>query len=168
MLLNDLILEAKLPEKLKHGSTRGHLGEFLLGGAIVAKFIKGESAIDASDVKQVLVKNAAGDLSSTHQGESANDVINFVNVISNPKNIADAKEVDFTLNVMSEELVGVIKFANSDIYTTKWSKFFAKNGIPDTITVKAAGEEDQSGSKADIFVTYKQPDGSEKNCVLLV
>ena len=113
MLLNDLILEAKLPEKLKHGSTRGHLGEFLLGGAIVAKFIKGESAIDASDVKQVLVKNAAGDLSSTHQGESANDVINFVNVISNPKNIADAKEVDFTLNVMSEELVGVIKFANS-------------------------------------------------------
>jgi len=162
MLLNDLILEAKLPEKLKHGSSRGHLGEFLLGGAIVAKFIKGESAIDASDVKQVLVKNAAGDLSSTHQGESANDVINFINVISNPKNIADAKEVDFTLNVMSEELVGVVKFANSDVYTAKLSKFFAKNGIPDTITVKAAGEEDQSGTKADIFVTYKQPDGSER------
>lgn len=162
MLLNDLILEAKLPEKLKHGSTRGHLGEFLLGGAIVAKFIKGESAIDASDVKQVLVKNAAGDLSSTHQGESANDVINFINIIRNAKNIADAKEVDFTLNVMKDELEGVIKFANSDIYTTKLSKFFAKNGIPDTITVKAAGEEDQKGSKADIFVTYIQPDGNEK------
>lgn len=162
MLLNELLLESAPKEKLKHGSSRGHMGEFLLGGAIVAKFIKGADAIDVSDVKQVLVKNAAGNLSSTHQGENANDVINFINVISNPKNIADAKEVDFTLNVMREELAGVIKFANSDVYTAKLSKFFAKNGIPDIITVKAAGEEDQKGTKADIFVTYKQPDGSER------
>lgn len=162
MRYRDLIREAK-EEKLKHGSTKGHLGEFLLGGAIVAKFIAGEERIDANNVRSVLSKVAQSDnLSADYDSETANDKIEFVNIISNSKNIADAKEVDYTLKVMSEELRGVVNFVNSDVYTTKLSRLFAKNGKPDRILVKAAGEEDQKGTKADIFLSYKQEDGEER------
>lgn len=149
-------------DKLKHGSTRGHMGEFLLGGAVVAKMIIGDEQVTADQVKSVLSRTAqTKDLSLTFMSDEG-DSIAFQNIIKNQKNIADAKDVEALTSVMASELQGAVKFANSDIYAKKWSKIFYENGKPDRIVVKAAGEEDQSGTKADIFLIYKQDDGSER------
>lgn len=156
-----IITEAPAPT-LKYGSTRGHMGEFLLGGAIVAKMITGDASITADQVKAVLSRTSkTKNLSLTFMSDEG-DSIAFKNVISNKKNIADAKDVEALTSVMADELEGAVRFANSDIYAKKWSKIFYENGKPDRILVKAAGEEDQKGTKADIFLIYKQEDGKER------
>lgn len=156
-----IIKEAKAAT-LKHGSTRGHMGEYLLGGAVVAKMLIGDANVTAEQVKAVLSKTSqTNDLSQTFTSDEG-DSIDFKNVISNKKNIDDAKDVEALVSVMSQELEGAVKFANSDVYAKKWSKIFYENGKPDRILVKAAGEEDQKGTKADIFLIYKQEDGTER------
>ena len=156
-----IIKEAKAAT-LKHGSTRGHMGEYLLGGAVVAKMIIGDADVTAEQVKAVLSRTSkTNNLSLTFMSDEG-DSIAFKNIISNKKNIADAKDVEALTSVMSEELEGAVRFANSDVYAKKWSKIFYENGKPDRILVKAAGEEDQKGTKADIFLIYKQEDGTER------
>jgi hypothetical protein len=153
---------AKPSMKLKHGSTRGHMGEFLLGGAVVAKLIIGDEQVTAEQVKAVLSRTAkTKDLSLTFMSDEG-DSIAFKNIIKNKKNIADAQDVEALTSVMSDELEGAVRFANSDVYAKKWSKIFYENGKPDRILVKAAGEEDQKGTKADIFLIYKKEDGTER------
>lgn len=162
MRYNEIKLQEAKEEKLKHGSSRGHMGEYLLGSAVVAKMIAGADAISADDVKKVMYQTSASDSLSTTFTGAENDEIEFVNIIKNQKNIADAKDVDALTQAMASELNGAVKFANGDIYAKKWSKIFAENGKPDKILVKAAGEEDQSGTKADIFLIYKKPDGEDR------
>jgi len=142
--------------KLKHGSTRGHMGEYLIGSAVVAKMMKGADPITVDDVKTVITTTSATpDLSTTFNGVEG-DEIEFVNIIKNEKNIADAKDVNALLTDMQSELMGAVKFANSDVYAKRWAKVIGENGKPDKILVKAAGEEDQSGAKADIFLYYRR------------
>ena len=149
-------------DKLKHGSTRGHMGEYLIGSAVVAKLIAGSDNITTDDVMSVMNQTSATEnLSQTFTG-SEGDEIDFINIIKNKANIADAKDVQALASVMANELNGAVKFANSDIYSKKWSKIFAENGKPDKIVVKAAGEEDQKGTKADIFLIYRKDDGTER------
>lgn len=152
----DLLLSEADSEKLIHGSTKGHLGEFIIGAAIVAKFIKGAGTIDVNDATAVISETAkTSNLSAEFVGVAA-DKIRFQNVISNKKNIADAKEPQ-TPKIMSAELQAAVKYANSEASVVKWSRIFAENGKPDEILVKAAGEEDQKGTKADIFLIYIDP-----------
>jgi len=148
--------------KLKHGSTRGHMGEYLIGSAVVAKLIAGANNITTDDVMSVMNQTSATEnLSQTFTGNEG-DEIEFINIIKNKANIADAKDVQALASVMTSELQGAVKFANSDIYAKKWARIFAENGKPDKIVVKAAGEEDQSGTKADIFLIYTKEDGTER------
>ena len=156
------LTEAKAKEeKLKHGSTRGHLGEFLLGAAIVAKFIKGDKPINKQDAIDVITKTAQTEnLTALFKG-NASDEIGFQNIVVNKKNIADAKDPE-TIRVMSTELDAAVKYANSETSVVTWSKVFGENGKPDKILVKAAGEEDQKGTKADIFLYYFRPDGETR------
>ena len=162
MLLNELFVKEAKTTPLKHGSTRGHMGEYLLGSAVVAKLIQGEDIISVEDVVSVMRTTSSNDnLSASFEGTSGDEIL-FMNVISNPKNIADARDVDALTDAMKDELAGAVKFANGDIYSRKWSKVFAENGKPDKVLVKAAGEEDQKGTKADIFLIYVNPDGSER------
>jgi hypothetical protein len=162
MLLNELFVKEAKATPLKHGSTRGHMGEYLLGSAVVAKLIQGEDIISVEDVVSVMRTTSSNDnLSASFKGVAGDEII-FKNVIKNQKNIADARDVEALIDAMSEELAGAVSFANGDIYSKKWSKLFAENGQPDKILVKAAGEEDQKGTKADIFLIYLKPDGTER------
>lgn len=161
MRFRDFKLTEAKEQKLKHGSTKGHMGEYLIGSAVVAKFIKGSKDITVDDVKAVMNQTSATDnLSNSFEGAEG-DEIEFVNIISNKKNIADAKDVEALADAMLGEIQGAVKFANSDIYATRWAKIFAENGKPDHILVKAAGEEDQKGAKADIWLYYVRPDNPE-------
>lgn len=157
----DLIKEAK-PEPLKHGSSRGHMGEYLIGSAVVAKLIAGKDPISVDDVLVVMRATSETPALSKTFTSVAEDEIEFINIIKNKKNIADAKDVEALVSVMKNELSGAVKFANSDQVAVKFSRIISKNGKPDRMLVKAAGEEDQSGTKADIFLIYKNPDGSER------
>lgn len=162
MRYRELITEAT-EQKLKHGSTRGHLGEFLLGGAIAAKFIKGADPIDTGDVIRVLKgAGATANLSAEFKTANEQDTVEFTNVITNVKNIADAQDVDSLVSVMAEELAGSVKFANTFSEIKKLSRDYAQNSNIEKVVVKAAGEEDQKGTKADIFLYLRQPDGSLK------
>lgn len=162
MRYKELISEAKKDVPLKHGSSRGHMGEFILGSAVVAKMIIGDENVTVEQVKAVMSRTAkTKDLSLTFMSDEG-DSIAFKNIISNEKNIADARDSEALADAMASELQGAVKFANSDVYSKKWSKIFYENGKPDRILVKAAGEEDQSGTKADIFLIYKNEDGSER------
>lgn len=163
MRLNEFNLTEKVsPDKLPHGSSRGHMGEYLLGSAVVAKMKAGVKNISTKDAKAIInATSKKENLSAKFKG-SQGDTIEFINIIKNQKNIDDAKDVKSLTTLMANELEGAVKFANSDIYAAKYSKLFAENGKPDRLLVKAAGEEDQKGTKADIFLIYKRPDGSEK------
>jgi len=162
MLLNELFVKEAKKGPLKHGSTRGHMGEYLLGSAVVAKLIAGDNEISVNDVVSVMKNTSATEnLTKDFDGVNGDEII-FKNVIKNEKNIADAKDVNALTDAMSEELAGAVRFANGDIYSKKWSKIFSENGRPDRILVKAAGEEDQKGTKADIFLIYLKPDGTER------
>tara|TARA_B100001248_G_scaffold262726_1_gene261699 strand:- start:23451 stop:24527 length:1077 start_codon:yes stop_codon:yes gene_type:complete len=149
-------------DKLKHGSTKGHLAEYLLGASVVAKMVKGAKPVTREDAISVMQKTSATENLSEKFIGSEGDEIQFTNIIKNAKNIADAKDVDALVAVMGAELDGAVKFANSDVASAKWSKIFAENGKPDQIIVKAAGEEDQKGTKADIFLMYAMPNGENK------
>ena len=153
--------EAK-EKKLKHGSTRGHLGEFLLGGAIAAKFIKGTENIDASDVANVLRSAGATEKLSAEFETVGADKVEFINVVTNKKNVADSMDTDALLSVMGDELDGSVKFANTFSEIKRLASNFVRNDTVEKIVVKAAGEEDQKGTKADIFLYLRQPDGSLK------
>jgi len=152
-------------KKLKHGSTRGHLGEFLLGSAVVAKFIKGSEPATLDDMRSVMASVASQKtLAQKFEADrkETTDEIQFVNIVKTEKNKADIRETDYTLDVMQEEAQAALAFANSDQYAKKLSRLFAENGRPDKIIVKAAGEEDQSSTKADIFLSYVNEKGEER------
>jgi len=162
MRFNEIITEKALSDKLPHGSSRGHMGEYLLGSAVVAKMKAGDQNISTKDAKAIInATSKKENLSAKFKG-SQGDSIEFINIIKNQKNIDDARDVESLTTLMADELEGAVKFANSDIYATKYARLFAENGKPDRLVVKAAGEEDQKGTKADIFLIYKRPDGSEK------
>ena len=160
MRFRELLTEAE--QKLKHGSTRGHLGEFLLGGAIAAKFIKGTEDITPSDVASVLRSAGATEKLSAEFETVGADRVEFINVVTNQKNIADSMDTDALLSVMGDELNGSVKFANTFSEIKRLASNFVKNNTVEKIVVKAAGEEDQKGTKADIFLYLRQPDGSLK------
>ena len=160
MRFRELLTEAE--QKLKHGSTRGHLGEFLLGGAIAAKFIKGTEDITPSDVASVLRSAGATEKLSAEFETVGADRVEFINVVTNQKNIADSMDTDALLSVMGDELDGSVKFANTFSEIKRLASNFVKNNTVEKIVVKAAGEEDQKGTKADIFLYLRQPDGSLK------
>lgn len=161
MRYKELVTEAT-EQKLKHGSTRGHLGEFLLGGAIAAKFIKGTEDVTTSDVVSVLRSAGATDKLSAEFNTVGKDSVEFINIVTNPKNVADSMDTDALVSVMGNELQGAIKFANTFSEVKRLSKTFAQNSTVEKVVVKAAGEEDQKGTKADIFLYLRQPDGSLK------
>ena len=160
MRFRELLTEAE--QKLKHGSTRGHLGEFLLGGAIAAKFIKGTEDITPSDAVSVLRSAGATEKLSAEFETVGADKVEFINVVTNPKNVADSMDTDALVSVMANELEGSVKFANTFSEIKRLASNFVKNDTIEKIVVKAAGEEDQKGTKADIFLYLRQPDGSLK------
>jgi len=160
MRFRELLTEAE--QKLKHGSTRGHLGEFLLGGAIAAKFIKGTEDITPSDAVSVLRSAGATEKLSAEFETVGADKVEFINVVTNKKNIADSMDTDALVSVMANELEGSVKFANTFSEIKRLASNFVKNDTIEKIVVKAAGEEDQKGTKADIFLYLRQPDGSLK------
>ena len=161
MRFRELLTEAE-QKKLKHGSTRGHLGEFLLGGAIAAKFIKGTEDITPSDVASVLRSAGATEKLSAEFETVGADKVEFINVVTNKKNVADSMDTDALLSVMGDELDGSVKFANTFSEIKRLASSFVKNDTVEKIVVKAAGEEDQKGTKADIFLYLRQEDGSLK------
>ena len=70
-------------DKLKHGSTRGHMGEYLIGRAVVAKLIAGADNITTDDVMAVMNQTSATEnLSQTFTG-SEGDQIDFIKIIKN-------------------------------------------------------------------------------------
>lgn len=161
----EFLTEQKQTQKLKHGSTRGHLGEFILGAAVTAKFISGNEPATMQDMKKVMAEaGSSSQLAATFNATRKNvtDVVVFQNIVKNPKNIADIQDTEATLEVMQEEAQAALAFANSDAYAKKLSRLFADNGRPDKIYVKAAGEEDQSSTKADIFLSYENENGEER------
>jgi len=160
MRFRELLTEAE--QKLKHGSTRGHLGEFLLGGAIAAKFIKGTEDITPSDAVSVLRSAGATEKLSAEFETVGADKVEFINVVTNKKNVADSMDTDALVSVMANELEGSVKFANTFSEIKRLASNFVKNDTIEKIVVKAAGEEDQKGTKADIFLYLRQPDGSLK------
>ena len=79
MLIREIILEAK-KTPLNHGSTRGHMGEYLLGSALVAKMIKGKDGVSMADVKAVMDQTSVTDkLTSTFSGKEGDEIF-FKNV----------------------------------------------------------------------------------------
>jgi hypothetical protein len=158
----ELLTEAS--NKLKYGSTRGNVGEFILGAAITAKFLAGASSASIGDVHQVIRDTVAENLtkSFTRPDGEVSDKITFRNVIANQKNIQDINDVESLTQSMANEISAALKFANSDQYATKLSRMFATNGRPDEILVEAIGEEDQSNNKADIILKYIKPNGETK------
>ena len=86
-------------------STPGHLGEFL-GGAIAAKFIKGTENINAYDVASVSRSAGATEKLSAEFETAGADKVEFINVVTNPKNVADLTDTDALISVMGDELEG--------------------------------------------------------------
>jgi hypothetical protein len=160
----EILLEAKASNKLKHGSTRGNIGEFLLGSAVISKLLAGSAPASLSDMHQVMRDTVGANLTKTFEksgGEFA-DRFTFRNIIKNKQNISDINDIDSLIQAMPAEINSALKFANSDQHMARYSRLFEKNGKPDEISVEAVGEEDQSESKADINLKYIKPNGDTK------
>lgn len=157
------LAEATKPSmKLKHGSTRGHMAEFILGAAATAKLIAGSQNITANDTKTVMRKGATNLELSTFETNVAKDNVEFINIIKNQANKDDATDVENLIEQMSSEIDGSTTWANQDQGMKKLSKYFETNEKPDKLRVKSAGEEGQKASKVDVDVIYIKPDGSER------
>jgi len=148
--------------KLKFGSSKGHLAEYLLGAAITAKFVKGPELINKEDVTNILsITSLSDDLVSVFVDNNGNN-IEFINIINNVKNIADAKEWQHTCNAMSTEMQAIIAFVNTDNSILQYSNLFFNNNSKNYIKIKAIGEESQKSTKADILLTHVGPCNTEK------
>ena len=80
MRLNEFNLTEKVsPDKLPHGSSRGHMGEYLLGSAVVAKMKAGVKNISTKDAKAIInATSKKENLSAKFKG-SQGDTIEFIN-----------------------------------------------------------------------------------------
>jgi hypothetical protein len=160
----EILSEAKASNKLKHGSTRGNIGEFLLGSAVISKLLAGSAPASLADMHQVMRDTVGANLTKTFEksgGEFA-DRFTFRNVIKNKQNISDINDIESLIQSMPTEINGALKFANSDQHTVKYASLFEKNGKPDAIAVDAVGEEDQSKSKIDVALKYIYPNGETR------
>ena len=92
------------------------MGEFL-GGAIAAKFIKGTENINGRCSKcNPRSAGATEKLSAEFETVGA-DKVEFINVVTNPKNVADSlPDTDALISVMGDELEG---FQNLQILLVK-------------------------------------------------
>jgi len=84
-------------KKLKHGSNRGAVNEFLIGSAVVAKFEAGMKPISQADVIRVAKETvSSGKLSKTFEFENNDqtDKVIFQNIISNQQNIDDIMDIE--------------------------------------------------------------------------
>lgn len=141
--------------QLKYKSNKGNISEFYIGAALVAKFINGIDKVTVEDVTAVVspLKNRRTNFNKSYTGKNGDTII-FQNVIRNPTNKKDVRAYEFNMSAMKKEIEGAIAFANSDFVVNKTAQDVERDGTPDEIIVRGVGEEDQSGTKADIILVY--------------
>ncbi len=144
--------------KLINGSDRGRFNEIILAVAIFSKFVRGTKDIDANYVKSALALLAKSPTGLRNKKNPDNDPIRLFiqdqgEVIT--KDIQDVKNIE----LMSSEIEGNTRFANSDTTADRLAKIYAENGKPDEVVVSQMGG---ARSKTDVLLQYANPDGTFK------
>ena len=155
MRLSQLIEDTR---KLVNGSDRGRFNEIILAVAIFSKFVRGSKDIDANYVKSALKLLAKSPTGLRNKKNPDNDPIRLFiqdqgEVIT--KDIQDTKNIE----LMSSEIEGNTRFANSDTTADRLAKIYAENGKPDEVVVSQMGG---ARSKTDVLLQYANQDGTFK------
>ncbi len=138
------------------GGSYGDIAEACIASAIALKYIKKGAKITWKETiefaREVIKKEKITKNVRDANGKTIDNVTCFIKIPTETvKNIINYQKY-LKLPDYENVLYEAVRYANTDSLVTKESSSYARNGEPDVIEVRAAGTEDQSGTKIDVFV----------------
>lgn len=145
-------------------ANKGEIVEGIYGAATMARLINRPNA----DITPQDVYNIIDRLPDTPQGgsvtvnaqESNNDITdNFELIVKlKPQPYADLKNTKKVDAMMGNIVRSVVAFVNNETIP-RYAKLFAENGRPDSVDIISDGISDETGTKTDVKLIYKDENG---------
>jgi len=145
-------------------ANKGEIVEGIYGAATMARLVSRPN----QDITPQDVYNMISRLPDTPQGgsvtinaqESNSDITdNFELVIKlKPQPYADLKNTKKIDAMMGNIVRSVVAFVNNETIP-RYAKLFAENGRPDSVDVVSDGISDETGTKTDVKLIYKDENG---------
>jgi len=154
-------IQALLSEGVVGKYNKGDVAEAILGAAVAAKFIiRPVSDVSKKDVEDVLKKVLASnpvtvqvaDYKKTTKSANITDNIKFK--VGIPKPAMDFISDSSNWSSISDLFSSALSYVNSDRRLNLQAIQFSKNHKSNTIFVNSDGTGDQTGTKADIKLTF--------------
>jgi len=147
-------------------ANKGEIVEGIYGAATMARLVSRPN----QDITPQDVYNMISRLPDTPQGgsvtinaqESNSDITdNFELVIKlKPQPYADLKNTKKIDAMMGNIVRSVVAFVNNETIP-RYAKLFAENGRPDSVDVVSDGISDETGTKTDVKLIYKDENGQQ-------
>mgnify|MGYP000991152510 CR=1 FL=1 len=145
-------------------ANKGEIVEGIYGAATMARLVNRPNAdITPQDVYNVIAR-----LPDTPQGgsvvinaeESNSDITdNFELVVKlKPQPYADLKNTSKIESMMGKTVRSVVAFVNNETIP-RYAKLFAENQRPDSVDIISDGISDETGTKTDVKLIYKDENG---------
>jgi len=143
---------------------KGEIAEGIFAVATLAKMTQGRngSPITAQDVFNFITQlpDQGPANKAWSSGDLASDMTDTfaLTVALKPTTYSDFKDTDKLKRLMGPEVNAIVAYVNSPM-VQKYMKYFAYNKRPDTVHIIADGISDEKGSKVDVMMHYKTPQG---------
>lgn len=146
-------------------ANKGEIVEGIYGAATMARLVnRPNESITPQQVYDIIAK-----LPDTPQGgsvtinaqESNNDITdNFELIVKlKPQPYADLKNTKKIDAMMGNIVRSVVAFVNNETIP-RYAKLFAENGRPDSVDIISDGISDETGTKTDVKLVYKDENGN--------
>jgi hypothetical protein len=145
-------------------ANKGEIVEGIYGAATMARLINRPNAsITPKDVYSIinrLPETAQGGSVTINAEESQSDITdNFELIVKlKPQPYADLKNTKKIEAMMGNIVRSVTAFVNNETIP-RYAKLFAENGRPDSVDIISDGISDETGTKTDVKLIYKDENG---------
>jgi hypothetical protein len=145
-------------------ANKGEVAEGILGAATMARLIKRPGTdVTVDDVytiiKQLPNTTTGGVLTkNAPEGDSISDVFEFT-IKLKPATYKDFKD-EKKWPIVAGIAKSIVKYVNSNVKL--YSNFFEQNGRPDKVEVVSDGVSDETSSKTDVYMVYRDENGERR------
>ena len=145
-------------------ANKGEIVEGIYGAATMARLVnRPNQDITPQDVYNMIARlpdvPQGGSVSINAQESNSDITDNFELVIKlKPQPYADLKNTKKIEAMMGNVVRSVVAFVNNETIP-RYAKLFAENGRPDSVDVISDGISDETGTKTDVKLIYKDENG---------
>ena len=145
-------------------ANKGEVAEGILGAATMARLIKRPGTdVTVEDVYAIikqLPNTATGGIvtKSAPEGDKISDEFELT-VKLKPATYADFKD-ESKWPIVAGLAKSIVKYVNSNVKA--YSNFFEQNGRPDKVEVVSDGVSEETSSKTDVYMVYRDKNGDRR------